>query len=193
MARNPVLLVHGIDDTAALFDRMKPHLECDGFSVSAPNLVPNDGAAALDELARQLDRYICATFAQDETIDLVAFSMGGLISRYYLQRLGGIHRVRNFVTIGTPHRGTWTAFLRDNPGARNMRPKSAFLEDLRRDVAVLGTISFTSVWTPLDLMIIPASSSLLPVGRAIRVVTAAHPLLVRDRRVLNLVTSILKQ
>jgi triacylglycerol esterase/lipase EstA (alpha/beta hydrolase family) len=96
MARNPVLLVHGIDDTAALFDRMKLHLEREGLSVSAPNLVPNDGAAALDELAQQLGHYISATFSAEQAIDLVAFSMGGLISRYYLQRLGGVERMRNF-------------------------------------------------------------------------------------------------
>jgi triacylglycerol lipase len=74
--------------------------------------------------------------------------MGGLVSRYYLQRLGGIHRVRKFVTIATPHRGTWTGFLRANPGARDMRPGSAFLRDLNRDVEMLDGISFTSIWSP---------------------------------------------
>jgi triacylglycerol lipase len=48
----------------------------------------------LRELAQQLDARIRATFTMDEAIHLVGFSMGGLISRYYIQRLGGIHRVR---------------------------------------------------------------------------------------------------
>ncbi len=191
MVRHPVLLVHGIDDTAELFHRMKPYLERGGWSVHSLSLVPNNGEAALTELAQQLDARIRATFAVDEAIHLVGFSMGGLISRYYIQRLGGIHRVRKFVTIGTPHRGTWTAFLRANPGARDMRPGSAFLKDLNRDIEMLASLSFASIWTPFDLMIVPANSSQVPVGRSIQVRTLAHPLLVRDPQVFELVLSIL--
>jgi triacylglycerol lipase len=191
MAQNPVVLVHGIDDTAALFRRMKPYLEHEGLPVHSLNLVPNNGKADLAELARQLDSFVRVNFTTDQAIDMIAFSMGGLVARYYLQRLGGIDRVRRFVTIATPHRGTWTAFLRANPGARDMRPGSRFLEDLNRDVEMLDRISFTSIWTPLDLMIVPANSSRVAAGRPIRVRTLAHPLLVRDPRVLRLVLKIL--
>jgi len=72
-----------------------------------------------------------------------------------------------------------------------MRPGSSFLRDLNRDVEMLDRISFTSVWTPFDLMIVPAASSRLPAGRSISVRTLAHPLLVRDRQVLRLVLGIL--
>jgi triacylglycerol lipase len=191
MAPNPVLLVHGIDDTAALFQRMKPYLARGGLTVHALNLIPNNGKAGLIELARQLDAHVAASFAADQAIDIIGFSMGGLVSRYYIQRFGGIHRVRKFVTIGTPHRGTWTAFLRANPGARDMRPGSSFLQDLNRDAAMLDGISFTSIWTPFDLMIVPAASSRLAVGRSVSVRTLAHPLLVRDPQVLRLVLGIL--
>jgi triacylglycerol lipase len=191
MARNPVLLVHGIDDTVALFRRMRLYLERGGLSVHALNLIPNNGTAGLAELAKQLDRHVRASFATDQAIDVVGFSMGGLVSRYYIQRLGGIHRVRRFVTIGTPHRGTWTAFLRANAGARDMRPGSPFLRDLNRDVETLDGICFTSIWTPFDLMIVPSNSSRVPAGRSISVRTPAHPLLVRDPRVLRLILGIL--
>jgi triacylglycerol lipase len=193
MAGRPVFLVHGIDDTIALFSHMTPYLERGGLSVHSLNLSPNNGDAALPDLAQQLDAHVRTTSPRDEVIDLVGFSMGGLISRYYLQRLGGIRRVRNFVTIGTPHRGTWTAFLRANPGAHNMRPKSAFLSDLNRDIEMLERVSFTSIWTPLDLMIVPATSSRVPVGRSIQVRTLAHPLLVRDPRIFELLLGILRE
>jgi triacylglycerol lipase len=191
MARHPVLLVHGIDDTAALFRSMKPFLEDGGLSVHSLNLVPNNGKVGLKELAKQLDQHARANFTPDQAIDIVGFSMGGLVSRYYIQRLDGIQRVRKFVTIATPHRGTWTGFLRANPGARDMRPGSAFLRDLNRDVEMLDGISCTSIWTPLNLMIVPANSSRLPAGRSISVRTPAHPLMVRDPQVLRLVFEIL--
>lgn len=192
--KHPVLLVHGIWDTGdGRFGRMKPYLERAQLSVHTLNLVPNNGEAALTDLARQLDGHIRTSFPAGETIDLVGFSMGGLVSRYYVQRLGGLHRVRKLLTIGTPHRGTWTAFLRGYSGARDMRPGSAFLQDLNSDLHVLDALSFTSIWTPLDLMIVPAASSRLPVGRSIQLNVLAHPLLVRDARVLQLVASILNE
>jgi len=189
---HPVILVHGIDDTVARLRHLRKYLEAGGLAVHCFNLVPNHGEAPLAELAQQLAGYVQANFAVQDGIDLVGFSMGGLVSRFYIQRLGGIHRVRKFVSIATPHRGTGTAYLRNNPGARNMRPGSAFLQDLNRDVAMLRSLSFTSIWTPLDLMIVPASSSCLPVGQSVRVWSWAHPFLVRDSRVLKLVLGILK-
>ena len=68
-----------------------------------------------------------------------------------------------------------------------MRPGSSFLRDLNRDVEVLGRIGFTSIWTPFDLMIVPAHSSVLHAGRTMRVNVAAHPLMVRNPQVLKLV------
>lgn len=44
-------------------------------------------------------------------LTIVAHSMGGLISRYYIERLGGASAVRNLVTVGTPHAGSPEALL----------------------------------------------------------------------------------
>ena len=72
-----------------------------------------------------------------------------------------------------------------------MRPDSAFLRDLNRDCSILERTGFVSLWTRFDLMIVPARSSVLPVGRSIHVGALAHPLMVNDRRVLRLVENIL--
>ena len=54
--------------------------------------------------------------------------------------------------------------------ARNNGPKSAFPEGFKnQDLTVLEQIRFTSIWSPLDLMIVPNTSSLMPVGRMQRV------------------------
>lgn len=187
MRTNPVLLIHGIDDTEVLFCRMRPFLERHGRVTHCLNLTPNNGVSGLENLALQVRSYVDSNFGRETAIDVVGFSMGGLVARYYLQRLSGVNRVHRFVTISSPHRGTRTAFLRRNEGARQMRPGSPFLRDLNRDLHTLDEVAFTSIWTPFDLMIFPANSSVLPAGRAIRVNVAAHPLMVRDRRVLRLV------
>lgn len=187
--RNPVLLVHGIDDTVALFKPMTTYLQQQGWLVHSLDLTPNNGQAGLDTLAQQVAIYVERTFAPDQPIDLVGFSMGGLVSRYYVQRLGGIRRVQRFITISSPHNGTWTGYLRFNPGCKQMCRNSLFVQDLNRDVVMLEQINFTSMWTPLDLMIVPANSSRLPVGHEIVLPVAGHAWMVTDPRALREVSS----
>ena len=145
---NPVLLIHGIDDTDRLFRHIIPRLQGKGLQVHSLNLIPNNGDAGIDELARQLSVFVGTTVPAGQFVDLVGFSMGGLVARYYLQRLGGLERVKKFIAISSPHNGTWTAFLRRNPGGRQMRPGSDLLKDLNRDAAVLDRIQLTTIRTP---------------------------------------------
>ena len=182
-----VVLVHGIWDTSRVFRRMTRWLEERGFRVLAVDLVPSDGTVGLDVLAGQLRDFVEREVPASERFDLVGFSMGGLVSRYYVQRLGGVERVRRLILMGAPHRGTFWAYFVWKPGSRQMRPGSAFLSELNRDVGILERMRVTSVWTPLDLMIVPAWSSRLGVGEEYRVVVGLHAWMVRDRGCLEVV------
>ena len=106
--------------------------------------------------------------------------MGGIVSRYYLQRLGGIKRVQRFITISSPHHGTWTAYLYVRPGTLQMRPNCKFLQDLNQDIDQLNQLNFTSIWTPYDAIIIPPNSSQVPVGEEIQVNILLHHWMVQD-------------
>jgi triacylglycerol lipase len=185
--RNPVLLVHGINDTGAVFRKMTFYLQQRGWSVYTLDLVPNNGAAGLDELAQQVNNYVASQFAPEQPLDLVGFSMGGIVSRYYLQRLGGMSRVQRFITISSPHNGTVVAHGSWRLGCMQMRPQSSFLLNLNSDVQMLKQLNFTSIWTPYDLMIVPAKSSQLPLGREVRLSVALHPWMLTDSRTLAVV------
>lgn len=191
MALNPVLLIHGIDDTDAIFHKMIPYLQSQGWEVYSFSMIPNDGKAGLDRLAQQVADYVDKNFELEQAIDLIGFSMGGIISRYYVQRLGGIDRVQRFITISSPHQGTLTAYGRSNPGCIQMKPHSAFLNNLNQDVAQLERLNFTSIWTPLDLMILPANSSHLPIGKERKIPVGGHAWMVTDSRVLQAVAEAL--
>ncbi|ODH02681.1 lipase [Nostoc sp. KVJ20] len=191
--RNPVLLIHGIDDTRAVFQKMAVHLVLQGWSVHSLNLVPNNGDVGLDELAKQVGDYVTATFAPEQRLDLVGFSMGGIVSRYYVQRLGGINRVQRFITISSPHHGTVVAYGSRRPGCVQMRPDSIFLKDLNSDAVILGQLDFTSIWTPYDLMIVPANSSQMSVGSEVIVPVALHPWMLTDTRSLAVVQAALTE
>jgi triacylglycerol esterase/lipase EstA (alpha/beta hydrolase family) len=189
--QNPVLLVHGINDTGAVFNKMALYLRQRGLSVYTVDLVPNNGAEVLDKLAQQVANYVAATFEPEQPLDLVGFSMGGIVSRYYLQRLGGIERVQRFITISSPHKGTVIAYGSWQPGCVQMRPNSDFLKDLNSDVQMLKQIDFTSIWTPYDLMILPATSSQLEIGKEVTVPVVLHPLMLTDFGTLEIVAKAL--
>jgi triacylglycerol esterase/lipase EstA (alpha/beta hydrolase family) len=189
--QNPVLLVHGINDTGAVFNKMAFSLRQQGLSVHTVDLIPNNGSEVLEKLAQQVANYVNDTFATAQPLDIVGFSMGGIVSRYYIQRLGGINRVQRFITISSPHYGTIVAYGTWLAGALQMRPHSDFLNDLNSDVEMLKQLNFTSIWTPYDLMIIPTESSQLGIGKEITLPVLLHPLMLTDSRTLSIVAKIL--
>lgn len=188
----PAVLVHGIFSSSQDMTRMAQHLRRAGREVFTPDLAPAGGDVGVDELAQQL-----ALFVQEKLrgrrFDLVGFSMGGLVGRYYLQRLGGLEQVDHFVSLATPHHGTILALLNGRTGGRQMRCSSDFLCDLDRDADRLRGVKFTSFYTPLDLMIVPARSSVMPQAQNIRIWAALHPSLILEKRCLRAVADALKK
>jgi triacylglycerol lipase len=190
--RNSVLLIHGIEDTSSVFNKMSAYLTREGWKVHSLDLCPNDGSDSLVRLANQVKDYIDTTYEPHHKIDLIGFSMGGIVTRYYLQRLGGINKVQRYINISAPNNGTLTAYFRSSPGVLQMRPDSKLLQNLNRDAADLLTqINFSILWTPFDLMIVPPTSSKMPVGKEISLPVLIHPWMLKDSRVLNQVKNLL--
>jgi triacylglycerol lipase len=188
--RVPVFLVHGITDTHRKMRPLQEAIEKQGRVAHAIDLHPNNGSVRLEELARQL-QYFIHDRSGDRPFDLIGFSMGGLVARYYVQKLGGIDRVQKFITISTPHRGTIAAYFAAGDGCEQMRPHSQFLQELNREKSTLDRCDYTAIWTPFDLIILPADSSKLGIGREISLPILAHFLMVSDRQAVNTVMEIL--
>lgn len=182
--RNPVVLIHGIFRKAYVFNRMAKYLKERGWDVHRFDIVPNTSIVGLDRLAQQIKTYVDQTFAPDQPIDLIGLSMGGLISRYYVQRLGGLDKIQRFITIASPHHGTYMAYLLPFIGSVQMRPGSDFLADLNGDVQQLEQVNFSSLWTPYDFVIVPAQSSIMPVGKNIKLSVFPHAMMVRSNSTL---------
>jgi triacylglycerol lipase len=131
-------------------------------------------ASAIEELRRKTGA---------ERVDVVAHSMGGLALRYYLHFHAGSTKVRRVVFTGTPHRGTWMAYLGWGKGAREMRPGNPLLATLGGLPPVPPGIGALCIHTPLETRILPRSSALLSDSRHQRVWCASHPRLLRSRKV----------
>ena len=117
--------------------------------------------------------------------------MGGIISRYYIQRLGGINRVERLVTVSSPHYGTWTSHLCCRPACKQLRPESEFLQELNSDIDRLNKINITSIWIPFDLMIVPSQSAMLPIGKNIAVNLLSHSSIIDDDKICRILENTL--
>lgn len=170
------VLVHGILDTGRVFRNLAGHLSARGVECLMPSLSPNDGRHGLGVLAEQLKRRVDAAFGPDDPINLVGFSMGGLISRCYLQDLGGHRRTRRFFAISVPFAGTlWSNLGVGGRGVQEMRPGSAFLAGVERGTDRLKGMEIVSYWTPFDLVIVPPMSSVWPRAQNVRILAPCHP------------------
>ena len=191
--KNLVLLIHGIFRQSGVFRKMATHLTDLGYWVHTPDLFHRSGTLGLDQVAEQVADYVDRTFAPEQSFNLVGLSMGGLVSRYYLQRLGGIDRVERFITISSPHQGTWMAYGFPRTTGLQMRPGSRLIEDLNRDIERLDCIDVTSIWTPWDFIIVPASNSQIAIGNEVRVSVFAHAMMARDDRSIQAVVEALSR
>lgn len=179
-----VVLVHGIFEDGKKFSMFKESLEKRGFDCYVPKMKPRDGRGGLENLAVRLKQDIDAEFGPSAPISIVAFSMGGLVSRQYLQHLGGAARCENLITISSPHHGTKVAWLYPTRGAEQMRPGSPFLADLTSSEDKLGKIRVTSCRTPMDLVILPTTSSVWDRAENLEYPVILHPFMLNSRRVL---------
>lgn len=180
-----VVLVHGIFDSPSCFNPLRKRLEALGIRCHAPQLTPRDGGSGLDQLAEDLKRGIDAEFGPRAKFAVIGYSMGGLVCRHYLQNLGGADRCAAFLTISSPHHGSNMAHLYPSRGAVQMRPGSEFLAGLKSTEHRLGRIPVVSYRTPLDLMILPSTSSIWDRAENVAVTVAMHPLMLHSDKVLT--------
>jgi pimeloyl-ACP methyl ester carboxylesterase len=160
--RRPVVLLHGFVDNRSVFVLLRRALLRGGRDcVESLNYSPLtcDLRTAAEVLGRRVEA-IRERTGHDE-VDVVGHSLGGLIARYYVQRLGGDARVRTLVTLGTPHAGTTVAPLADaHPLVRQMRPGSEVLRELAEPAPGCRT-RFVSFWSDLDRVMVPVETARL--------------------------------
>ncbi|MEV5438550.1 alpha/beta fold hydrolase [Streptomyces sp. NPDC052682] len=159
-AKPPVVLLHGFIDNRSVFVLLRRSLAQHGrHRIESLNYSPLtcDIRVAAELLGRHIEEICDRTGSR--RVDVVGHSLGGLIARYYVQRLGGDARVRTLVTLGTPHSGTRVVPLANaHPIVRQMRPGSEVLEELSRPAPGCRT-HFVSFWSDLDHIMDPLETA----------------------------------
>jgi triacylglycerol esterase/lipase EstA (alpha/beta hydrolase family) len=182
----PVILVHGtFADMSDSWQALSPLLVNHGYCVFALNYGAHGGSEQfgvyavgdIPESARQLSafvgRVLRATGARKA--DLVGHSQGGMMPRYYLQRLRGAARVRNLVGLSPSNHGTTLdglftlrdffpgadAFFANCPACEQQRAGSPFLTELNSGGETVRGVRYTVIQTEYDEVVTPYTSAFL--------------------------------
>ncbi|HEY0484885.1 MAG TPA: alpha/beta fold hydrolase [Mycobacteriales bacterium] len=159
-AGTPILLVHGMVDNRSIFTFLRRALRRHGFGrVCTVNysVFTSDIRDAARELGRRVEA-LCEETGYDR-VHVVGHSLGGVIGRYYVQRLGGDARVHTLVTMGTPHGGTEVARLLPlHHLTRQLRPDSDVVAELREPAPGCRT-RFVAIWSDLDQLVMPVRNA----------------------------------
>lgn len=188
-AGTPIILVHGVIDNRSIFTLLRRALRSRGFGrVYALNYSPF--ADDITQVAGRLGTLIDEVCEQTgyERVHIIGHSMGGLVARYYVQRLGGDRHVHTVCTLGSPHGGTLPARFVPWPVIRQMRTGSPLIDELAE--AAPGCRSrFIAIWSDLDQLVLPQRNARIqhPDLRARNVLIRGigHMSLPVDRRVVN--------
>lgn len=160
-AGTPILLVHGLVDNRSVFTLLRRTLLRRGFGRVIPvNYSPftQDVGTAAARLARLVEQ-TCEETGY-EKVHVVGHSLGGVVARYYVQRMGGDARVHTLVTLGSPHAGTYAAHLLPSRLVRQLRPDSELMQELAAPSPGCRT-RFVAFWSDLDQLIVPKRSARL--------------------------------
>jgi triacylglycerol lipase len=203
----PVLLVPGYGGSTASLQVLTDQLTATGRDA---RIVKPAGSGTQDlrdqaaDLGTAVDRAMRDTGAP--SVDLVGYSAGGVVVRYYVAELGGGSKVRRAVTLASPHHGTDLAQLAGSLGSQacpeacqQLDPDSDLLRQLNAgDETPPGPV-WVALWTEDDKTVVPPDSGSLEGAMDFSVQsicpddTVGHPDVPRDPAVISMVETVLNQ
>lgn len=178
------VLVHGLYATAGVFGPLERRLErechasCHSFSY-----LPGPGILELTERLGKL----LARIEGMRPVVLVGHSLGGLVTRYYVQERAFDARVVATVTLAAPFRGSASHWLVPGQAGLDLRADSAILARVREPASVPEGIQHLTIVAADDELIEPDP---FPVyGSARQVSHVGHNGILFDERAIDLVVA----
>lgn len=185
----PILFLHGVLHNRSAFVYMIQKLALKGWqNFEQLNLFTSLHSIArmAEQTKRAVERVLSRYDASQ--VDIVAHSMGGIIARYFVQKLGGDTVVRNLVTLGTPHQGTKWFSYSILPQLRELRPESHTIRSLNA-LPVPVCTQVISISGSLDICIQPKQGAFWEGVRNIQLQGLGHAGLLFSRRVVRIIAS----
>lgn len=162
----PVLLVPGYGGGTAALEVLAAALRDEGRIVTIVD-PPADGTGDLREQARHLGKVADRAMAEAgaDSVDLVGYSAGGVVTRLWVEDAAAASVVRRVVTLASPHHGSNLAALAGGlaPDAcvgacRQLAPDSDLLRELNGGDETPDGPLWVAIWTDDDQTVVPPTS-----------------------------------
>jgi len=158
VVKPPVLMVHGYHDTQEIWGNAKDLLK-DSYPLKSINISPNDesisyGAEKVSTSVKELAKEYGVP-----KVNILAYSLGGLNARWYIQSPGYRNDVNKLVMIATPNHGSTLAIFL-NPD------KSGVHKEVYTIAKTIVTTIAGAIWKPAEK----------PVGDALDFLSKTGPL-----------------
>jgi len=163
----PVIFAHGWGCHPAHFAGFRQYFGLMGRTRSYA--VDFTDLETLDEMAVRLREFVAQVVSRNELpddaqVDIVGFSMGGLVARLALQDGETRARVANLVTLATPHSGTYLARFAATPVTLDLRPGSPAMQRLKEAQQAEDDPDgprVVALWSAGDTVVVPAEGAQL--------------------------------
>lgn len=180
----PILLIHGYMHFGGVWLFQKRWLEALGlgpiYTISLGH--PFRSIALYAEKVKKKAEAIAQETGRQDLM-LIGHSMGGLVASYYATRLASPGSVTDVVTIASPLAGTPMAWIGLGPNAREMRPRSLWIQELQKAIEETSAIRFYHIATHSDALVIPGISAVLEKNPHFVFEDLGHTSLLYSRRV----------
>ena len=184
----PIVLIHGLWNTSDIFKSLTRKLDQYSIDYFAPTLQHEFGKVSIIDLTNFLNQLIINKYGLKKEIDLLGFSMGGIIGSYWLKNFEGNKRIKKFISVGSPHNGTLTAQIVPRfplKGISEMKINSKLLKDLYASNDFLENVNCISFFTNWDLMVFPGWKAYLPKGNKYSLNIFKHKNLMKNEYAIN--------
>jgi pimeloyl-ACP methyl ester carboxylesterase len=142
-----IVLIHGLFATAGVLRPMRQRIEqvC-GAHTATFTYAPGPGVTTI---AASLGRLLGA-LPPDVRVHLVGHSLGGLVARWYVQRIAADPRIVQTIAIGTPFGGARGALLMPGEAGRDIRSGSLVLRELAASAGAANGVPHLSIFGDAD-------------------------------------------
>ena len=165
-ARPPILFVHGWSSGSHAFMLISWYLKQKGFKnlyTMTHRPIMADLECLAQKVADRINQVLEET--QAEKVNIIAHSMGGLLTRYAIKNLYMEDKVNMLIAIGGLHLGSRVAALM--PYGKNtlqMLYASDFMQSLADGGLTPGKVKYVSIYSAFDNFVIPQESGNLGDG-----------------------------
>ena len=159
----PVLLIHGYGHNASAWLMLRKALKQAGFT-SVHTMNYNPLSHDIPQIAKQLSDRVetIRGLTGADKVNIVGHSLGGVVTRWYVQECDGDLRVNTAITLSSPHKGTLAAFFPPGRTARECRPGSWVMRRLNHRVRPTA-VRWVAFYGDTDALIQPTHAGRIDV------------------------------